>query len=251
MRRSIVAVVGFGVVIGFAAPAEADQTLFRARVNIGADGNGVAAGQFNGPTQDREVFLVVVNGCTGEVGCAGADQVNVDLNGESVFEIDDGQEGEQRVRVPGVAGANEIIVTAFGNPGTQVNVRVVAVRPIFPHGVSILPHAEYSPLRETFVRVHNAGTAPAKARLVFGPDEGQISGAFEIAPFATSTFDLRTIASALPFTWTSGPVHVTWETQGQPLISAVAVELHRVRGAGGVLELIDVETVPLDDVVLR
>ena len=73
MRRFIIALVGFGVVIGIAAPAGAAETLFRARVNIGADGNGVATGQFDGPTQDREVFLVVVNGCVGDVGCAGAD----------------------------------------------------------------------------------------------------------------------------------------------------------------------------------
>ena len=152
---------------------------------------------------------------------------------------------------PSVADVNEIIVTAFGNPGTQVNLRVVAVRPARTHGLSILPHAEISRLRETIVHVHNAGAAPARARVAFGPNENQISSAFDIAPFATRTLDLRAIATVLGSGWTAGPVHVAWETEGQPLISAVAVELRRAVGASGVLEVVDVEMVPLDDLVLR
>lgn len=36
MWRSIIALVGFGVVMSIAAPARAAETLFRARVNVGA-----------------------------------------------------------------------------------------------------------------------------------------------------------------------------------------------------------------------
>ena len=142
----------------------------------------------------------------------------------------------------------EIIVDGIGS-GTKAQkstLRVVAVAGSRTHGPSILLHAEISRPARTIADVDNAGAAPpGHGRL--GLNENQISSAFAIAPSGTSTL---ICAPLRPCGLEAGP-----QVGARHLVRLAADQRRRRRaaesGASGVLEVVDMEVVRLDDLVLR
>ena len=247
-----------------AAAQEADlpsqtRVQFHAPVVVDGSGQGQVAASF--PTtvagEDVRYFLVVENGCGpsgGSTPCAPpVDTLSVTLNQNVVFD-EQGPFGHERrpVALNPLGAGNDIVATATGAPGSAVRVAVLAVRPlpVVIGGRSILPFAAISGNVRIAMVVHNAGPANVVFRLELFNLDGSSAGLTDphvLPGHATASLDLATIAGALGSSWTRGSVHVRWAARGHARLSSVARELRTAPDAAGVLRIIGVQELALDD----
>lgn len=231
---------------------------FRAGVVVGSDGQGQVAASF--PTtvagEDVSYFLVVENGCPdpATTSCPPpVDSLTVTLNQTVVFDVQ-GPFGRERLPValnPG-GSSNDIVASATGQPGAGLRVTVLAVRPlpVIIGGRSILPFAALSGNVKVAMVVHNAGAAAVVFRLeLFNPDGSSagLTPPHVLAGHALANLDLATVASALGSGWVRGSAHLRWAAPGFARISSVAREIRTAPDAAGVLRIVGVQELALDD----
>ncbi len=262
-RLSILALSCLSFVLPVAAQDAADlptqtRVQFHAPVPVDASGQGQVAASF--PTtvagDDVDYFLVVENGCPqgGVTPCPPpVETLTITLNQSVVFD-EQGPFGQVRrpVALNPQSAANDIVASATGAAGSAVRVAVVAVRPlpVVVGGRSVLPFAAISGNVKVGMIVHNAGPAPMVFRLeLFNPDGSSagLTPPHPLAGHASVTLDLATVASNLGSSWTRGSAHVRWAALGHARVSSIAREVRTAPDASGVLRVIGVQEMALDD----
>jgi hypothetical protein len=233
---------------------------FRDRVVVSAAGNGGLAATFPTTVEGEAVryVLVVENGC--EPGApAGTcpppvESIRVTLNGDVVFQTAAAFSLE-RLPVPlnDVGGeANQIAVTAGGQPGSAARVTIVALRPlpIVVGGRSVLPLASTLSFMADILFVHNAGPSDLVYRVELFHADGSTAGVTPprlLAAHGTATVDINSTAAALNPAWVRGPVHVRWAARGFTRVSTTVREFRRAPDASGNLVIVGAYELALDD----
>ena len=267
MRASRLVVMALSC-LSFTSPVAAESAAdlptqtrvqFHAAVTVDGNGQGQVAASF--PTtvagEDVSYFLVIENGCGpsgGDVPCAPpVDSLSVTLNQSVVFD-EQGPFGHARRPVPlNTPGtSNDIVASAAGVVGAAVKVAVVAVRPlpVLIGGRSVLPFAAVSANVKVSMVVHNAGPAPIVFRVqLFNPDgsSGGLTDPHVLPGHATANLDLATLAAGMGSSWTRGSAHVRWAARGHARVSSIARELRTAPDAVGVLRIVGVQELALDD----
>lgn len=263
-RLSVLALSCLSFALPVAAQDAADlptqtRVQFHAPVPVDGSGQGQVAASF--PTtvagEDVEYFLVVENGCGpsgGSTPCPPpVDSLTVTLNQTVVFD-EQGPFAHARrpVALNPLNAANDIVASATGAPGSAVRVAVLAVRPlpVVVGGRSVLPFAAISGNVKVSMVVHNAGPAPLVFRLqLFNPDGSSagLTPPHTLAGHASANLDLGAIASNLGTGWVRGSAHVRWAALGHARVSSIAREIRTAPDASGVLRIIGVQELALDD----
>lgn len=252
----------------FASTRLADrQLLYRGRVVVGQDGNGVTADSFATTVvgdQVRYVLIVAEEVCRDRGGSPPpapcpppVDSITISLNAEVVLETPfEFERNRVEIALNATAeGVNEIVISARGQPNAVTRVAVVSERPtdVLFSGLSVLPWASTTDHVRTFVAVHNAGAAQIGFRIAFFNTDGSLAGRSapqRLGRHATESVNLNELAAALDLRWTSGAVHVEWVGRGSSRVSTVASEEHReLNGEHAILSAI--RTLPLDDYLPR
>lgn len=263
-RLSVLALSCLSFVLPVAAQDAADlptqtRVQFHAPVVVGDGGQGQVQASF--PTtvagDDVDYFLIVDNGCGPDAPATPCpppvDSLTVTLNGVVAFD-EQGPFGHVRrpVALNPLNAANDIVASAAGTPGAAARLAVVAVRPlpVLVGGRSVLPFAATTSLVQVSMIVHNAGPANVVFRLELFNLDGSSAGLTppHVLPgHATAKLDLATIAAALGSSWTRGAVHVRWAANGHARLSSIAREIRTAPDSAGVLRIIGVQEMALDD----
>ena len=123
-------------------PVARHQLQFRGRAVVDADGNGALAARFPTTVAAPRYAIALDPVCT-SVRCAPpAQEVEVQLNGEVVATRPGRERAVIELAPPG-AGDNALVVTARGQPGSAVRVRIFAVSPIAARAAgNLLPEVD-------------------------------------------------------------------------------------------------------------
>ena len=244
-----------------AVPHES-ELLFRGRVIVGPDGNGVTADRFatsEGGDQVRHFLIVTEEVCRDQGPCPPpVHSITIRLNEDVVLQTSV-EFDRDRVEValnPAGEELNTILISASGPPGAVARVVVLAERPVnVPFGgLSVLPWALASDFVRTFLAVHNAGTEEIGFRLAFFEPDGSVAGRSapqRLGRHATQNVNVNDVVASLALTWTRGAVHVEWVARGSSRVSTVASEERCGPNPDESRPVRDVRTLALDDYLPR
>ena len=119
-------------------PVARHRLQFRGRAVVGADGNGALAARFPTTVAAPRYVIALDPVCTPPRCAPPAQEVEVQLNGEVVATRPGRERAAVELAPPGL-GDNALVVTARGQPGSAVRVRIFAVSPIAARAANLLP----------------------------------------------------------------------------------------------------------------